>query len=134
MPKPKTRKRRADAKSPRTKNSIPRTVAEYAARVPKPARARFRELRSTIRSVMPSGATEVMSYSIPAFRKEKIIVWFAAFEKHCSLFPTAAVITQFSKALEGLSCSKGTIHFPLAEPLPIALIKKIVRARLASIS
>jgi uncharacterized protein YdhG (YjbR/CyaY superfamily) len=128
-----TTKRPKPATTPRAKRSTPKTVAEYSAHLPKLARARFRELRSTIRSVMPSGATESISYGIPAFKKNKIIVWFAAFEKHCSLFPTAAVIAQYSRELEGFSRSKGTIHFALDKPLPISLIKRIVRARLAQL-
>jgi uncharacterized protein YdhG (YjbR/CyaY superfamily) len=58
-------------------------------------------------------------------------VWFAAFSDHCSLFPTAAVIEEFKNELKGLTTSKGTIHFPTDKPLPTALIKKMVKARVA---
>lgn len=126
-------KKRAGTKNPRGRKSAAKTVAEYAARTPKSSRARFRELRSTIRSVMPGGTSEVISYGIPAFKKNKSIVWFAAFEKHCSLFPTAKIIADFAEELQAFSTSKGTIHFPLDKPLPIALVKRIVRARLAQI-
>jgi uncharacterized protein YdhG (YjbR/CyaY superfamily) len=60
-----------------------------------------------------------------------VLVWFAAFSNHCSLFPKASVIDKFEKELKGYSTSKGTIHFPLDRPLPIALIKKLVKARVA---
>jgi uncharacterized protein YdhG (YjbR/CyaY superfamily) len=60
-----------------------------------------------------------------------VLVWYAAFSDHCSLFPTAAVIEKFKNELEGFSTSKGTIHFPMDKPLPIVLIKKLVKARVA---
>ena len=60
-----------------------------------------------------------------------MLVWFAGFAKHCSLFPTAAIIQQFKNELEAFSKSKGTIQFPVEKPLPKALIKKIVKARVA---
>lgn len=75
---------------------------------------------------MPKDATEVISYGIPAFKHKRVLVWYAAFADHCSLFPTAAVIEKFKDELKGFSTSKGTIHFPLSKPLPVALIKKIV--------
>jgi uncharacterized protein YdhG (YjbR/CyaY superfamily) len=88
-------------------------------------------MRAVIRSAMPREATEVISYRIPAFKHGVVLVWYAAFANHCSLFPTAAVIEKFKKELKGFSTSKGTIHFPLSKPLPIALIKKLLRARVA---
>jgi uncharacterized protein YdhG (YjbR/CyaY superfamily) len=60
-------------------------------------------------------------------------VWFAAFSSHCSLFPTASVIEAFKDELKGFSTSKGTIHFPTGKPVPAALIKKLVKARVAQI-
>ena len=90
-------------------------------------------MRAAIRSAVPREATETISYRIPAFKHNGILVWFAAFSDHCSLFPTAAVIEAFKKQLKGFSTSKGTIHFPLDKPLPIALIKKIVKARVAQL-
>ena len=89
-------------------------------------------MRDVIRSCVPKDAIETISYRIPAFRtKAGVLVWFAGFSEHCSLFPTAAVIGMFKDELSGFSSSKGTIHFPLDKPLPTALIKKIVRARVA---
>ena len=87
-------------------------------------------MRGVIRSALPRGVNETISYSIPAFRTEKgVLIWFAAFSDHCSLFPTAAVIAAFQGHLKGFSTSKGTVHFPLDKPLPIALIKRLVKAR-----
>ena len=82
-----------------------------------------------IRSAVPPDASEILSYRMPAFRYKEVLVWFAAFSDHCSLFPTAAVIAAFQKELEGFSTSKGTIHFSTGKPLPTALIKRLVEAR-----
>jgi len=108
-----------------------RSVEEYLASVLEPARTTFNKLRAAIRSAVPPEATETISYRIPAFKHKRILVWFAAFSKHCSLFPTAAVIEAFKKELKGFSTSKGTIHFPTNKPLPIGLIKNLVKARVA---
>jgi uncharacterized protein YdhG (YjbR/CyaY superfamily) len=60
-----------------------------------------------------------------------VLVWYAAFSNHCSLFPTAAVVEAFKNELKGFSTSKGTIHFPTDTPVPTALVKKLVKARVA---
>ena len=110
-----------------------KTVPEYLAKVPEPARSTLNKVRAAIRSVVPKEATEVISYGIPAFRRKKVIVWYAAFVTHCSLFPTASMIAKFKDELKGYKISKGTIQFPTDQPMPAALIKKIVKARLAEI-
>jgi uncharacterized protein YdhG (YjbR/CyaY superfamily) len=111
-------------------NSAPKTVDEYLADVSEPARGMLAKMRTLIRSALPPEATEIISYRMPAFKHKKVLVWFAAFSNHCSLFPTAATIEAFKDELKGFKTSKGTIHFPLDKPLPAALIKKIVKARL----
>jgi uncharacterized protein YdhG (YjbR/CyaY superfamily) len=88
-------------------------------------------MRAAIRSAVPREATEIISYSIPAFKLKKVLVWFAAFSDHVSLFPTASIIAAFKSELKSFTTSKGTIQFPLDKPLPIALIKKVVKARVA---
>lgn len=108
-------------------------MTEYFARVPKPARSTVNKLRAAIRSVVPRGASETISYGIPAFQSKKVLVWFAAFSDHCSLFPTAAIMAKFKNQLKSFSTSKGTIHFPLDKPLPVPLIKRIVKARVAQL-
>jgi uncharacterized protein YdhG (YjbR/CyaY superfamily) len=80
---------------------------------------------------VPPEATETISYRIPAFRYKGVLVWFAAFSDHCSLFPTAAVIEAFKNELKAFFTSKGTIHFPTDKPLPTALVKRLVKARVA---
>jgi uncharacterized protein YdhG (YjbR/CyaY superfamily) len=80
---------------------------------------------------LPPEATETISYGIPAFKCKRVLVWFAAFSDHCSLFPTASVIEAFKAQLKGFSTSKGTIHFSTDKPPPTALIKRLVKARVA---
>jgi uncharacterized protein YdhG (YjbR/CyaY superfamily) len=113
------------------KSQIGTSVEDYFATVPQPALPALNKMRVAIRSVVPAEATEVISYKIPAFKHKKILVWYAAFANHCSLFPTASVIDAFRDELKGFSTSKGTVHFPLDKPLPVALIKKMVKFRVA---
>src|SRR5712692_6652250 len=112
-------------------NRAPKHVDEYLAGVPEPARSTLNKMRAAIRSAVPPEAAETISYGMPAFKHKGVLVWFAAFSKHCSLFPTASVIEAFKNEFKGFSTSKGTIHFPTNKPLPTALIKKLLKARLA---
>ena len=127
MKKAKLGKRRSIAKA----SVAPKDVDEYLAGVPEPARSTLNKMRATIRSAVPPEATEVISYRMPAFKHNRVLVWFAAFSDHCSLFPTAAVIEKFKNELKSFSTSKGTLHFPTNKPLPTALIRKLVKARVA---
>ena len=115
------------------KSAAPKTVDEYLARVPEPARKTLNKIRATIRTVVPPETTEAISYGVPTFKYKVPVIWFAAFSKHCSLFPTAAVIEKFKDELKGYRTSKGTIQFPVDKPLPASLVKKMVKARLAEI-
>src|SRR3979411_787757 len=127
MKKAKSGKSRSTAKA----SVAPKDVDEYLATVPEPARSTLNRMRATIRSAVPPEATEVISYRMPAFKHNRVLVWFAAFSDHCSLFPTAAVIEKFKNELKPFSTSKGTIQFQTSKPLPVALIKKLVKARVA---
>jgi uncharacterized protein YdhG (YjbR/CyaY superfamily) len=127
MKKAKSPNRRAVSKS----KIAPKNVDEYLAGIPESSRGTFNKLRAAIRSAVPPQAAEIISYRIPAFKDKGVLVWFAAFSKHCSLFPTAAVIEAFKDELKSFSTSKGTIHFPTDRPLPTALVKKLVKARVA---
>ena len=108
------------------------SVDDYLAAVPEPARTTLTKLRELIRSIVPPDATEAISYGMPAFRYKGPLVGFAAFKNHCSLFPmSGALVEQFRDDLAKYPTSKGTIQFPLDKPLPAALVKKIVKARIA---
>jgi uncharacterized protein YdhG (YjbR/CyaY superfamily) len=121
--------------SPATKSGRKaKSVDEYFAALPQSARSSLNKMRAAIRSVVPKEATETISYGIPAFKHKEILVWYAAFTGHYSLFPKASVIAAFQDELKGLTVSKGTIQFPADQPLPIALIKKLVKARVATAS
>jgi uncharacterized protein YdhG (YjbR/CyaY superfamily) len=107
-----------------------KNVDEYLAGLPEPARGTLTHVRAVIRSVVPKETTEVISYGIPMFKFNGMLVGYAAFKNHCSLFPTGSgVIDQFAKELANYRRSKGTIQFPSDKPLPDSLIKKIVKAR-----
>jgi uncharacterized protein YdhG (YjbR/CyaY superfamily) len=111
----------------------PQTVDEYLAGVPEPARSTLNAMRAAIRSAAPQEAAETISYRMPAFKYQGVLVWFAAFANHCSFFPTAAVIEAFKDELKGFTLSKGTIQFTTGKPLPAALVKKMVKMRFAQI-
>ncbi|HET9180229.1 MAG TPA: DUF1801 domain-containing protein [Terriglobia bacterium] len=106
-----------------------KNVDEYLAGVPEPARSTLQKVRATIRSAAPPEATETISYGMPALKHNGILVWFAAFSNHCSLFPTSSVIEALKDELRGLHISKGTVQFPTDKPLPAALVKKMVKLR-----
>jgi uncharacterized protein YdhG (YjbR/CyaY superfamily) len=127
MKKVKSGKRGSAAKG----NGAPQDVDEYLAGVPEPARSTLNKVRAAIRTAVPPGTTETISYGMPAFKHNGVLVWYAAFSNHCSLFPTGAVIEAFKKELKGFSTSKGTIQFSTEKPLPAALVKKMVKARVA---
>ena len=110
----------------------PQTVDAYLANIPEPAAGTLKHIREVIRSVVPKETTEVISYGMPMFKFRGMLVGYAAFKNHCSLFPTGSkVLDQFDKELKGYRTSKGTIQFPPDQPLPDSLIKKIVKARVA---
>jgi uncharacterized protein YdhG (YjbR/CyaY superfamily) len=111
--------------------ATPKTVDEYLAGVAQPARSTLEKVRASIRAAAPAEATEDISYRMPVFRYRGALVGFAAFADHCSFFPMSpAVITALEKDLKKYRTSKGTIQFPADRPLPAALVKKLVKARL----
>ncbi len=106
------------------------SVDDYLNNVPEKERAVLEKLRKTIRSVVPK-AEEVISYQMPTFRYNGGLVSYAAFKNHCSLFPwNSTLIKKFTEELKPYETAKGTIRFTVDKPLPAALIKKIVKARM----
>ena len=107
-------------------------VESYLARCPEPHRATLEKLRATIGSVVPKEATEKISYGMPSFQYKGGLVGYAAFKEHCSFFPMSGrLVEEFAEELKGYKTSKGTIQFPVDKPLPAALVKKMVKARVA---
>jgi len=85
-------------------------------------------MRATIRNAAP-GATETISYGIPAFKTSRMLVWYAAFSNHIGFYPGAGGVAHFKKDLSGYKSAKGSIQFPFDEPLPLALVTRIVKFR-----
>jgi uncharacterized protein YdhG (YjbR/CyaY superfamily) len=106
-------------------------VDEYLAAVPERARTTLNKLRTVIRSVAPTEATEGISYGIPTFKYKGMLASFAAFSDHCSLFPGAGPTVEFKNELKNFQTSKGTIRFAPDKPLPVALVKKLLKARIS---
>jgi uncharacterized protein YdhG (YjbR/CyaY superfamily) len=107
-------------------------VDEYLAAVPEPARTTLNKIRATIRSIVPPEATEAISYGMPCFKYKGPVAGYAAFPNHCSFFVMSGTLLDgFQKELAGYSLSKGTIRFPIDKPLPAALVRKLVKARIA---
>lgn len=128
------KKTRVSAARQKPLTPAPTSVAEYFARVPPPARRVLTQMRHAIRSTVPPDAVEVISYRMPAFKRDQVLVWYAAFARHVSLFPGGSVLAAFEADLEGFKTSKGTVQFPVDRPLPIRLIKRIVTARVAQVA
>lgn len=111
--------------------SSPREVRAYCGAAPAPTRRRLAEMRDAIRSVAP-GAEEGFSYRMPCFRLDgRILVWYAGFTAHTSLFPIGTAIQKHLKTqLAGYRTSKGTVQFRLDRKLPVSLLKRLVKARI----
>jgi uncharacterized protein YdhG (YjbR/CyaY superfamily) len=106
------------------------TVDEYLADVAEPAHSTLQKIRAMIRAAAPKDATEAISYGMPAFKYKGSLVGYAAFKEHCSFFPMSGTLIEEMQAdLSKYKTSKGTIQFPVDKPLPAALVKKLVKAR-----
>ena len=113
-------------------NSKPRTIDEYLAGVSAEQRIALEKLRKTVRTVAPK-VEECISYGIPAFRLNgRSLFFFGAWANHCSFYPgSSTMLKKFRGDLKGFQISKGTIRFSPDNPLPITLVKKLVKARIA---
>jgi uncharacterized protein YdhG (YjbR/CyaY superfamily) len=104
------------------------TIDEYVSSFPKDVQLILEELREAIRDSAPD-AKETISYQIPTFKLKGNLVHFAAFKNHIGFYPTPSAIKEFEEELSEYEKAKGSIKFPIKEPLPIDLIKEIVKFR-----
>jgi uncharacterized protein YdhG (YjbR/CyaY superfamily) len=111
--------------------AAPTSVEEYFAALPEKSRAALEKLRRTIRAAAPH-ATESISYQMPTFKDQgRFLVSYAAFKDHCSLFPASkAVMEAHGEDLKPYFSGKGTLRFTAENPIPAALVRKIVKTRL----
>jgi len=112
------------------KSASAQSVDDYLAALPEEARATLEKLRKVVKAAVPK-ATEVISYQMPMYKHHGMLVGFAAFKDHCSFFPGAHPIATHKDELKAYETSKGTIRFPIGKPLPAALVKKLVKTRVA---
>ena len=107
-----------------------KSVDDYISSQPEARRAALEQVRNTIRKALP-GAEEVISYKIPAYKLNGgIVLYFAGWTKHYSLYPAGdRLVAAFRKELAPYELSKGTIRFPLSEPVPAKLIERIAKFR-----
>ena len=110
----------------------PKTIDEYLANVKPGQRKTLQKLWQTIQTAAPN-AEECISYGIPAFRfNRRLLVFFGAWANHCAFYPgSAATLKNFRNELRNFQTSKGTVHFSPDKPLPAALVKKLVKTRIA---
>ena len=110
----------------------PRTIDEYLTQVQTEQRTVLEKLRQAILAVAP-GAEECISYGVPAFRLNgRSVVFFGAWANHCALYPgSSTTLKKFRDELRDFQISKGTVRFSAGKPLPVALVRKLVKARIA---
>ena len=104
------------------------TIDEYISMFPEDVQRILNELRRTIREAAPA-AQETINYQIPTFTLNGNLVHFAAFENHVGFYPTPSGMEAFKKELSGYKGAKGSVQFPIHEPLPLPLIRRIVEFR-----
>src|SRR6266480_6127124 len=107
-----------------------KSVNQYIASKPKDVRGILKRVRSTIRKAVPAGE-EMISYQIPTYKLNGVaVLYFAAWKQHYSLYPASdALVAAFKDELAPYELSKGTIRFPLSEPVPVKLIGRIAKFR-----
>jgi uncharacterized protein YdhG (YjbR/CyaY superfamily) len=106
----------------------PANVDEYIATFPAEVRAILRKVRRTVRAAAPT-AREIISYRMPALRQHGVLVYFAAFKKHIGFFPPIKGDAKLEKAAARYAGEKGNLRFPLDEPIPYGLIKRLTQLR-----
>lgn len=112
----------------RTKQTPPKNIDEYIAGCPQDVQQVLEKIRMTIQKAAPQ-AEETISYQMPTFRLNGNLVHFAAFKNHIGFYPTPSGIDEFKNELSAYKSAKGSVQFPLDQPIPYGLITKIVKFR-----
>lgn len=105
------------------------TIDAYIKQFPEDVQEKLAQMREVIRNAAPK-AEEAMKYAIPTFVQEGNLVHFAAFKNHIGFYPAPSALVEFKKELSRYKGSKGAVQFPLDQPLPLALVKRIVKYRI----
>lgn len=105
-----------------------KSIDDYVNQFPDEIKSKLETIRAAIKKAAPK-STEVISYGMPAFKQNKVLVYFAAGKNHIGFYPTPNPIIIFSKELEGYKTSKGAIQFPLDKKIPLNLVSKITKFR-----
>lgn len=108
--------------------TAPKNIDDYIASFPQETQAVLKKLRATIRAAAPD-AEEKISYQMPTFFLKGNLVHFAAWKNHIGFYPTSSSTRVFKRELSSYESAKGSVKFPLDKPLPLGLIKKIVKFR-----
>ena len=108
---------------------VPLTVNDYIAASESHVKKHLKQIREAITSVAPN-AEEVISYQMPGYKQNGMVVFFAGYKNHIGFYPTGSGIEKFKNEFAKYKWSKGAVQFPLDKPLPVALIKKIVKFKL----
>ncbi len=111
-----------------TNRVVPKTIDEYISAFSPEVRAILQEVRQVVRSAAP-GAQEAISYNIPAFKLNGVLVYFAAFKQHIGFYPPIRGDSRLEKAVSQYAGEKGNLRFPLDQPIPYALIERITKLR-----
>ena len=106
----------------------PTSIDEYITQFPKDVQAILQQIRRVIRETAP-GATEKISYGMPGFSQNGMLVWFGGYTNHIGFYPTGEGVAAFKNELSAYKTSKGAVQFPLDQPIPYDLIRKIVKHR-----
>lgn len=104
------------------------SIDDYINQFPEEIKLKLETIRAAIKKAAPK-SVEVISYGMPAFKQNKVLVYFAVGKNHIGFYPTPKPIIVFNKELEGYKTSKGAIQFPLYKKIPLALISKITKFR-----
>lgn len=104
------------------------SVEQYIKSFPAATQKLLKQLRSTVQKTVPAAA-EVISYNMPAYNYQGMLLYYAAYEKHIGFYPMPSAITKFKKEFSGYKSAKGSVQFPLDEPLPLELIEEVLKFR-----